>query len=85
MNTTAELAKKEFDTPNNNSKRANDIFVENTRKQHPQPQQSQSLEEKNREKTDYYITSAHSRRNPDLLTAFGSLKGNSYFRKTIST
>jgi hypothetical protein len=78
QHTTAELAKKEFDTPNNPV----DFIIEN--KQRSQPQTSHVPEEKNRDKNDYYITSTHSRRNPDLLTAFGSLKGNSYFKKSVS-
>lgn len=32
----------------------------------------------------YYISGLHSRRNPDLLTPCGALKGNSYIRRHIS-
>ena len=82
QHTTAELAKNEFDTPNTGiSNPVFELFCENKLKQDSKI--NSVPEEKTRDKNDYYITSTHSRRNPDLLTAFGSLKGNSYFKKTV--
>ena len=65
-----------------------DLFCENkSRQEPPTSQQSTNANEKGSQNYDqfYYISSTHSRGNPDLLTAFGSLKGNTYFRKTLST
>ena len=57
------------------------LFVENKVK-HGQDHGGETCE---RERDgSYYITALNTKRNPDLLIPGGALKGNMYFRKTIT-
>ena len=57
------------------------LFVENKAKS----RQANGGEGGERERdSNYYITALNTKRNPDLLIPGGALKGNMYFRKTIT-